>query len=84
MCVCLSLQIAGLLGSLMVLLVVVAIGFVFQPLPQVGDAVADDAELPVWQLGVTGGAAEPFYFLPNLLNKQRLTPPLIQITSHNN
>ncbi|KAG8005759.1 Prestin [Nibea albiflora] len=32
-------QIAGLLASLVVLLVVVAIGFVFQPLPQVGEAV---------------------------------------------
>lgn len=29
-------QIAGLLASIVVLLVVVAIGFVFQPLPQVG------------------------------------------------
>lgn len=32
-------QIAGLLASLVVLLVVVAIGFVFQPLPQVGETV---------------------------------------------
>ncbi|TMS02821.1 Prestin [Larimichthys crocea] len=32
-------QIAGLLASLVVLLVVVAIGFVFEPLPQVGEAV---------------------------------------------
>lgn len=31
-------QIAGLLSSFVVLLVVVAIGFVFQPLPQVGNA----------------------------------------------
>lgn len=36
-------QIAGLLSSLVVLLVVVAIGFVFEPLPQVGRA--DHAEL---------------------------------------
>lgn len=33
-CVCVCAQIAGLLASLVVLLVVVAIGFVFQPLPQ--------------------------------------------------
>lgn len=31
-------QIAGLLSSLVVLVVVVAIGYVFQPLPQVGTA----------------------------------------------
>lgn len=31
-------QIAGLVASLVVLLVVVAIGFVFEPLPQVGEA----------------------------------------------
>lgn len=38
-------QIAGLLSSVVVLLVIVAIGFVFQPLPQVGSA--DDA---IWKL----------------------------------
>lgn len=36
--VCGAVQIAGLLSSLVVLLVVVAIGFVFEPLPQVGSA----------------------------------------------
>lgn len=39
MCVCL--QIAGLLASILVLLVVVAIGFVFQPLPTVCDELFD-------------------------------------------
>lgn len=38
MYVSVCIQIAGLLASLVVLLVVVAIGFVFQPLPQVGGA----------------------------------------------
>lgn len=41
----------------MVLLVVVAIGFVFRPLPQVGKAAADEARLPVWV--AAGGAALP-------------------------
>jgi hypothetical protein len=40
-----SLQIAGLLASMVVLLVVVAIGFVFQPLPQVGVTVTDQHHL---------------------------------------
>lgn len=40
-------QIAGLLSSIVVLLVIVAIGFVFQPLPQVGRA--DGA---IWKLSV--------------------------------
>ncbi len=35
------LQIAGLLASLLVLLVVVAIGFVFQPLPTVSEELSD-------------------------------------------
>jgi len=35
------LQIAGLLASLLVLLVVVAIGFVFQPLPTVREELSD-------------------------------------------
>lgn len=35
------LQIAGLLASLLVLLVVVAIGFVFQPLPTVCEELSD-------------------------------------------
>lgn len=43
-------QIAGLLSSIVVLLVVVAIGFVFQPLPQV--RIADDT---IQKLGVRGG-----------------------------
>lgn len=58
---CGCVQIAGLLSSLVVLVVVVAIGFIFQPLPQVGGA--DDAERfqrSVWLLGVTDGDDEPF------------------------
>lgn len=39
-CLCAAAQIAGLLSSLVVLLVVVAIGFVFEPLPQVGRPLA--------------------------------------------
>ena len=42
----LSEQIAGLLASLVVLLVVVAIGFVFQPLPQVGMSVKPNTATP--------------------------------------
>lgn len=38
-------QIAGLLSSIVVLLVVVAIGFVFQPLPQVGSVAEALREL---------------------------------------
>lgn len=72
LCVRVCVQIAGLLASLVVLLVVVAIGFVFQPLPQVGEAVelmTQSFQLPVWQLGVAGGAADT-YFLLSLLNKR--------------
>lgn len=41
-------QIAGLLSSLVVLLVVVAIGFMFEPLPQVSRSlmVQDNRKLP--------------------------------------
>lgn len=35
------LQIAGLLASILVLLVVVAVGFVFQPLPTVSEELSD-------------------------------------------
>lgn len=44
-------QIAGLLSSIVVLLVVVAIGFVFQPLPQVGNDHDTIQKLGVLELG---------------------------------
>ena len=43
---CVRQQIAGLLASLVVLLVVVAIGFVFEPLPQVGMSVKPYSATP--------------------------------------
>lgn len=46
-------QIAGLLSSIVVLLVVVAIGFVFQPLPQVGSV--DEAIRKLVATGVETG-----------------------------
>lgn len=80
----LCIQIAGLLASLMVLLVVLAIGFVFQPLPQVGDAAADATQLPASCLAAQRHkwSYRHFYLLPSLLNKQWLMAPLIQNSSH--
>lgn len=72
----LCVQIAGLVASLVVLLVVVAIGFVFQPLPQVGEGAAlapHGFQLPVWQLCVTGGAADIFIFISVCCTNSGLT-----------
>lgn len=52
-------QIAGLLSSMVVLLVVVAIGFVFQPLPQVGITDHTIQKLDVPEFGC-GGAVGNF------------------------
>lgn len=68
MCVCF--KIAGLVASLVVLLVVVAIGFVFQPLPQVSEPV----ELLTHSILSGSWASEvelqTLFFLLSLLNKQ--------------
>lgn len=62
-------QIAGLLASLVVLLVIVAIGFVFQPLPQV--CQSSEAHSEDVQLAVTV-QQQHIYDLLHLLSKQLL------------